>query len=118
MPALFESIDLQFRDLARIAENMFDSFGNNVLGRAANARHEQFEQRLIAMTRSEDAKYQGAATLRKREQPTAFLELWVIHRQPSIDHCRLKPKSELPGPRTSFSRGGRIVQCLFFSDLR
>jgi hypothetical protein len=54
------SIDLQLRDLARVAQNMFEGVGNNVLGRAANSGHEQFEQRLITGTPAEDAKHEGA----------------------------------------------------------
>ena len=72
------SIDLQLHDLARVTENMFNGVGNNALGRAANSSYEQFEQRLITGTPSEDAKYEGAAARRDGEIPAAFVEYRVI----------------------------------------
>lgn len=58
---------------------MFDGVGNNVLGRAANSRYEQFEQGLVTGTPSQDAKYEGAAARRHGEIPAAFVEFRVIY---------------------------------------
>lgn len=68
---------------------MFDGVGNNVLGHAANARHEQCEQRLITGAPGEDSKYEGAAAQRNGEHPAAFVEFRVIHGQPFVDHFGL-----------------------------